>query len=199
VPAAVPAAVSVPAPVLGDLTDLVGEATGAGQRVELALSGDPEAAPTTHRLAVHRLVQEALTNARKHAPAAPDIVRVRYGAPTTTVEVRNGPSEAPPDGPVAGGGYGLVGLGERVGALGGHLEAGPDGSGGFRLSARLPAPGRPPQPLSRSDRSEPPYPRPSPSEPASPPSSPEPPPLPPLPPEPARPPSRPEQQPKDKA
>ncbi|MFJ8621551.1 sensor histidine kinase [Kitasatospora sp. NPDC093550] len=204
VPVAVPVALSVPAPALRDLTDLVGEATGAGQRVELALSGDPETVPTTHRLAVHRLVQEALTNARKHAPAAPVAVRVGYGAPATTVEVRNGPAEAPPDAPVVGGGYGLVGLGERVGALGGHLEAGPDGSGGFRLSARLPAPGRPPQPLSPPDgpdRPEPPYPRPSPSESPSPPSPPEPPlpPLPPLPPEPARPPSRPEQQPKDEA
>ncbi|MFJ9691040.1 sensor histidine kinase [Kitasatospora sp. NPDC101183] len=134
----------VPAPALRDLTELVGEATQAGQDVELALSGDPEAVPTTHRLAVHRLVQEALTNARKYAHAASVTVRVAYGAPATTVEVRNGPGQAPPDGPATGGGYGLVGLTERVGALGGHLDAGPDGSGGFRLSARLPAPERPP-------------------------------------------------------
>ncbi|MFG2912013.1 histidine kinase [Kitasatospora sp. NPDC048298] len=135
----------VPAPALRDLTELVGEATQAGQRVELALSGDPETVPTTHRLAVHRLVQEALTNARKYAHAAPVTVRVGYGAPATTVEVRNGPGEAPPDEPRTGGGYGLVGLSERVGALGGHLDAGPDGGGGFRLSARLPAPDRPPR------------------------------------------------------
>ncbi|WP_234327014.1 sensor histidine kinase [Streptomyces sp. NRRL WC-3742] len=134
---------SVPAPALRDLTELVGEATQAGQRVELALSGDPEAVPTTHRLAVHRLVQEALTNARKYAHAASVTVRVAYGAPATTVEVRNGPGEILPDGS-GGGGYGLVGLNERVGALGGHLDAGPDGAGGFRLSARLPAPERPP-------------------------------------------------------
>ncbi|MFH8380540.1 sensor histidine kinase [Kitasatospora sp. NPDC018058] len=137
----------VPAPALRDLAELVGEATQAGQQVELALSGDPEAVPTTHRLAVHRLVQEALTNARKYAHAAPVTVRVGYGAPATTVEVRNGPGEASPNGPGSGGGYGLVGLSERVGALGGHLDAGPDGTGGFRLSARLPAPDRPPQPF----------------------------------------------------
>ncbi|MFE4354987.1 MULTISPECIES: sensor histidine kinase [Streptomycetaceae] len=135
----------VPAPALRDLTELVGEATQAGQRVELTLSGEPESIPTTHRLAVHRLVQEALTNARKHAHAAPVTVRVGYGAPATTVEVRNGPGEAPLGGPGTGGGYGLVGLAERVGALGGHFDAGPDGGGGFRLSARLPAPDRPPQ------------------------------------------------------
>ncbi|MEU1282818.1 histidine kinase [Kitasatospora sp. NPDC005856] len=133
----------VQAPALRDLTELVGEVTQAGQRVELALSGDPETIPTTHRLAVHRLVQEALTNARKYAPAAPVTVRVGYGAPATTVEVRNGPGQETPDGPGTGGGYGLVGLAERVGALGGHLDAGPDG-GGFRLSARLPVPDRPP-------------------------------------------------------
>ncbi|WP_316524747.1 sensor histidine kinase [Kitasatospora brasiliensis] len=137
-------AARVPAPALRDLTELVGEATQAGQQVELALSGDPETVPTTHRLAVHRVVQEALTNARKHAHAAPVTVRVGYGEPATTVDIRNGPGEAPPDGPGSGGGYGLVGLAERVGALGGHLDAGPDG-GGFRLSARLPAPDRPPQ------------------------------------------------------
>lgn len=148
----------VPAPALRDLTDLVDEANQAGQQVELALSGDPEAVPTTHRLAVHRVVQEALTNARKHAHTAPVTVRVGYGAPATTVEVRNGPGGTTPNGPVTGGGYGLVGLGERVGALGGHLDAGPDGAGGFRLSARLPAPDRPPQavPTSGPPPSEPP-------------------------------------------
>ncbi|MEV8321748.1 histidine kinase [Kitasatospora sp. NPDC056731] len=145
VPAVPLRAERVPAPALRDLTELVGEATSAGQQVELALSGDPETVPTTHRLAVHRLVQEALTNARKYAHAAPVTVRVRYGAPATTVEVRNGPGEASPNGPGTGGGYGLVGLTERVDALGGHLDAGPDGGGGFRLAARLPAPERPPQ------------------------------------------------------
>ncbi|MFE4515822.1 histidine kinase [Kitasatospora sp. NPDC056783] len=148
-------AARVPAPALRDLTELVGEATQAGQQVELALSGDPETVPTTHRLAVHRLVQEALTNARKYAHAATVTVRVGYGAPATTVEVRNGPGEAPPEGQGTGGGYGLVGLAERVGALGGHLDTGPDGSGGFRLSARLPAPDRPPQTVSGSAPPEP--------------------------------------------
>ncbi|MFF2952439.1 sensor histidine kinase [Kitasatospora sp. NPDC057965] len=134
----------VAAPALRDLAELVGEATGAGQNVELALAGDPESIPTTHRLAVHRVVQEALTNARKYAHTAAVTVRVQYGAPTTTVEVRNGPGDPAPSGACTGGGYGLVGLGERIGALGGHFDAGPDGGGGFRLSARLPAPQRPP-------------------------------------------------------
>ncbi|MFF7589156.1 sensor histidine kinase [Kitasatospora purpeofusca] len=132
----------VAAPALRDLAELVAEATGSGQRVELALAGDPEGIPTTHRLAVHRVVQEALTNARKYAHTAPVTVRVRYGAPATTVEVLNGAGDPAPSGACTGGGYGLVGLGERVGALGGHFDAGPDGRGGFRLAARLPAPER---------------------------------------------------------
>ncbi|MFG3051982.1 sensor histidine kinase [Kitasatospora sp. NPDC048239] len=138
----------IPAPALRDLTELVGEATEAGQIVELSLAGDPESVPTTHRLAIHRLVQEALTNARKHAHTAPVTVRVRYGAPVTSVEVRNGRGEGDqtPDGDRSGGGYGLVGLAERVGALGGQLDAGSDGRGGFRLAAQLPPPRRPPEP-----------------------------------------------------
>ncbi|MER7703537.1 histidine kinase [Kitasatospora sp. NPDC097605] len=134
----------VAAPALRDLAELVGEATDAGQRVELALAGDPESIPTTHRLAVHRVVQEALTNARKYAHTAAVTVRVQYGAPATTVEVHNGAGDPAPSGACTGGGYGLVGLGERVGALGGYFDAGPDGTGGFRLAARLPASPRPP-------------------------------------------------------
>ncbi|MFE7558740.1 sensor histidine kinase [Kitasatospora sp. NPDC057500] len=134
----------VAAPALRDLAELVGEATEAGQHVELVLTGDPESVPTTHRLAVHRVVQEALTNARKYAHTAEVAVRVQYGEPATTVEVHNGPGDPAPSGACTGGGYGLVGLGERVGALGGHFDAGPDGNGGFRLAARLPAPHRPP-------------------------------------------------------
>ncbi|MFF7453826.1 sensor histidine kinase [Kitasatospora sp. NPDC008115] len=139
-----PAPGPVAAPALRDLAELVGEATDAGQSVELALAGDPESVPTTHRLAVHRVVQEALTNARKYAHTAQVTVRVQYGEPATTVEVHNGPGDPAPSGACTGGGYGLVGLGERVGALGGHFDTGPDGKGGFRLAARLPAPHRPP-------------------------------------------------------
>ncbi|MFJ2775927.1 sensor histidine kinase [Kitasatospora sp. NPDC087315] len=152
--------VRVPAPALRDLTELVGEAREAGQTVELALVGDPESIPTTHRLAVHRVVQEALTNARKYAHAAPVTVRVRYGAPATSVEVRNGPGEPAPSGACTGGGYGLVGLTERVGALGGYLDAGPDGHGGFRLAAQLPSPRRPPASVRKP--APPPYPQPMP-------------------------------------
>ncbi|MFJ5681563.1 sensor histidine kinase [Streptomyces sp. NPDC093099] len=134
--------VAVAAPALQDLAELLAEARAAGQLIESTVSGDAGSTSTTHRLAVHRLVREALTNARKHACAAPVAVRVHYGPPATTVEVVNGPagetlpaSEDP--GARAPGGYGLIGLAERVAALGGHLHAGATG-GGWRLAARLP-------------------------------------------------------------
>ncbi|MFD3912333.1 sensor histidine kinase [Streptomyces sp. NPDC058603] len=137
--------VAVAAPALQDLAELLAEARAAGQLIESTVSGDAGSTSTTHRLAVHRLVREALTNARKHACAAPVAVRVHYGPPATTVEVVNGPagearpeSEAPEEpGAPSPGGYGLIGLAERVAALGGHLHAGATG-GGWRLAARLP-------------------------------------------------------------
>ncbi|MFI0815438.1 sensor histidine kinase [Streptomyces sp. NPDC021098] len=129
---------SAPAPALRDVRELVDEARAAGQRVGLTADGPPEAAPTTHRLAAYRIVQEALTNARKHADGAEVTVRVDYGPPATLVEVTNAPG-APGTGTVESG-YGLVGLRERVTALGGQLDAGPAGAGAWRLAARLPHP-----------------------------------------------------------
>ncbi len=86
---------------------------------------------------MHRLVQESLTNARKHAPGAPVRVSVRYGPPLSTVEVGNGPGTVPQE-PVVTSGYGLIGLAERVAALNGRLHYGPSGSGGWTVTAELP-------------------------------------------------------------
>ncbi|MFF3750190.1 histidine kinase [Streptomyces sp. NPDC002018] len=83
---------AVPAPALQDLAELLAEARAAGQQIDSEISGDVASASTSHRLAVHRLVREALTNARKHAHATPVGVRVHYGPPATTVEVVNGPA-----------------------------------------------------------------------------------------------------------
>ncbi|MEW2118122.1 histidine kinase [Streptomyces sp. NPDC005474] len=144
---------SVPVPALRGLEELLAEARAAGQVIESVVSGDVESASTSHRLAVHRLVREALTNARRHAHDAPVAVSVHYGPPVTTVEVVNGPAwcAAPGGQPTASegsatqGGYGLIGLAERVASLGGELHTGVFGNG-WRLSARLPAP--PPVPPS---------------------------------------------------
>ncbi|MGA5359772.1 sensor histidine kinase [Streptomyces purpurascens] len=129
---------AAPVPVLRDVDELVEQARAAGQQAELERAGQPEEAPAAHRLAVYRLVQEALTNARKHAGGAPVRVRVTYRPPATTVEVTNTPGSSA--GPAVASGFGLVGLRERVTALGGDLYAGPSGAGSWRLAARIPHP-----------------------------------------------------------
>ncbi|WP_327745733.1 histidine kinase [Streptomyces europaeiscabiei] len=125
-------------PVMREVGELADDARAAGQHIELTTDGPPEQAPTTHRLAVYRIVQEALTNARKHADGAPVTVRIGYGPPATLVEVTNPPGTPRTD--TVGSGYGLVGLRERVAALGGHLDSGPAGAGAWRLAARIPHP-----------------------------------------------------------
>ena len=125
-------------PMMREVGELADEARAAGQHIELTTDGLPEQAPTTHRLAVYRIVQEALTNARKHADGAPVTVRIDYGPPATLVEVTN--SAGTPRTDTVGSGYGLVGLRERVIALGGHLNSGPAGAGAWRLAARIPHP-----------------------------------------------------------
>jgi len=130
---------AVPAPVPGDVQQLVDDARAASQPIALTIHGRPQDAPTTHRLAVYRIAQEALTNARKHADSAPVTMTIDYRPPATLVEVTN---PAGPSGQAAAvsSGYGLVGLRERVSALGGQLNAGPAGGGSWRLAARIPHP-----------------------------------------------------------
>ncbi|MGK4585548.1 sensor histidine kinase [Kitasatospora sp. HPMI-4] len=118
----------------------------AGTTVRLTRSGDirPLAAATGH--AAYRIVQEALTNAHKHAPAAPIEVALRYEPDALLVEVVNSASAAPAQGPVVSGGQGLTGLRERARLLGGMVHSGPTPEGGFRLAGVLPyeGTGRPP-------------------------------------------------------
>ncbi|MER6444942.1 two-component sensor histidine kinase [Streptomyces venezuelae] len=133
-----------PQPELADLPRLVAEARAAGGRIELA--GPPEGAappPLVGRTA-YRIVQEALTNVRKHAPGAAADVRVTGGpGDGLTVEVRNtrppgpDPARGTVPGPAEGGGQGLIGLAERARLAGGELTAVPAGDG-FRVRAWLP-------------------------------------------------------------
>ncbi|KAB2352557.1 sensor histidine kinase [Actinomadura rudentiformis] len=118
-----------------DLGSLVGAAIQAGQRVEL----DDRAGPLPPVMArvVFRVVQEGLTNARKHAPHSRTTVTVDRGdGGTVTVTVHNTAGDRAGDLP--GSGAGLVGLAERVRLVGGTLQSGPAGSGGWRLRADLP-------------------------------------------------------------
>jgi signal transduction histidine kinase len=128
-----------PQPGLADLAGLVAEARKAGMTVDLiAASGDADQVEPTVGRAAYRIVQEALTNAGKHAPGAVVCVTVDRMGGDLVVRVVNGPpTEAPSQ--VTGGGYGLVGLGERVRTLGGRLSAEPRLDGGFGVEAVLPA------------------------------------------------------------
>ncbi|MFI7106649.1 sensor histidine kinase [Nonomuraea sp. NPDC050227] len=125
------------------LEPLVTESRRAGMRIDLREHGIRFAdLPEPTRRTAYRVVQEGLTNARKHAPGRTVTVEVRGTAGRElTVEVRN----PPPAGPRAeladtGAGAGLAGLEERVTLAGGRLDRGPAGDGGFRLAARLPWP-----------------------------------------------------------
>ncbi|UOX92068.1 sensor histidine kinase [Amycolatopsis sp. FBCC-B4732] len=130
-------AVEVPgAGVLASLEDLVEEVTATGARVELALPDPLPVVPDQVGRAVYRVVQEALTNAGKHAPHAAVDVRLDVTGDRLAVEVTN--RLTPHGSAVPGSGYGLVGMRERVELAGGDLRTGPAGDGRFRVLARFP-------------------------------------------------------------
>lgn len=128
-----------PQVAVADLEALVDEARSAGQQVRLSVDapGLEEARPQLQRT-VFRVVQEGLTNARKHAPEVPVNVALR-GTPgdEVVVEVTNVTQISPPRSVIPGAGAGLAGLTERVTLEGGTLEAAASG-GAFRLRVRLP-------------------------------------------------------------
>ncbi|WP_248294989.1 sensor histidine kinase [Actinoplanes sp. TBRC 11911] len=124
-----------PQPTLGDVPALVEQSRAAGAEVGLSFAGDDEVPDQVGRHA-YRIVQEALTNARKHAPGAP--VRVEISTclkQGLTVQIENGLA---PGGSMPGAGAGLAGLHERVQLVGGRLEHGPTPAGEFHLKAWLP-------------------------------------------------------------
>ncbi|MFF8594182.1 sensor histidine kinase [Streptomyces sp. NPDC015220] len=131
-----------PQPGVADLDRLVKEARQAGQPTGLTVDGDPGPLPPVVGLTVYRIVQEALTNARKHAgPTVPTEVHLAClpGRLTVRVTDRGAYDGAEPAGALGGGsGYGLTGMRERVALHGGTLEAGPLPGGGFRVAASLP-------------------------------------------------------------
>jgi signal transduction histidine kinase len=137
-----------PQPGLADVRSLVEQVGRAGLRVELVVEGTEAPLPAGVDLSAYRIVQEALTNAVKHAGPGRARVLVRYGEHDLEVQVRDeggaGPALARPEGwPPTRAGQGLVGMRERVNLFGGELRAGPGPGGGFTVDARLPlgAPG----------------------------------------------------------
>jgi signal transduction histidine kinase len=125
-----------PQPGLSDLPALVETARRAGMPVTLSLPA-LENVPEGVGLTAYRIVQEALANAARHAPGGPVTVTGRVTADALELEIRNGPAtSAPPT--AAGAGHGLIGMRERAALLGGTLDAGSDGDGGYTISATLP-------------------------------------------------------------
>ncbi|MFE6700544.1 sensor histidine kinase [Streptomyces sp. NPDC057718] len=149
-----------------DIGRLVGDAAASGLPVDLSVDGEATGLPPAVGRAAHRVVQEALTNAAKHAPGTSVRVELAHTATETRVTVRNAAPTAAPVGPAAptrpsgrspvrpspagpaarvptgpppgsGGGRGLIGLDERVRLVGGSLDHGPR-DGGFAVTARLP-------------------------------------------------------------
>jgi signal transduction histidine kinase len=125
-----------PQPGLNDLPILVTQVREAGLPVELHVDGEPRELPVGIELSAYRIVQEALTNALKHAGEAHASVRVHYGAESLELEIVDDGGGAAA--PVSSGGHGLVGMRERVALYGGRLDAGRRPSGGFAVRVLLP-------------------------------------------------------------
>jgi signal transduction histidine kinase len=126
-----------PQPRLADLPTLIGQVREAGLPVELHIDGQPRDLPAGIELSAFRIVQEALTNALKHAGPARAQVIVRYRTDALELEIADdGPGAAAISG--TGGGHGLPGMRERVALYGGHLDAGHRPTGGFGVRVQLP-------------------------------------------------------------
>ena len=139
---------TAPQPGLDDLAGLFESARSGGVTVTSAVTGTPRPLPEGVNLSAYRIVQEALSNAMRHAPRSAVQVKLYYGDAALVVEVRN--NGLPPDGQAVaagetggsefthGSGHGIIGMRERATMLGGNLQAGPTGKGEFLVTAALP-------------------------------------------------------------
>ncbi|MFD9789719.1 sensor histidine kinase [Streptomyces sp. NPDC059070] len=133
----------VPQPDVEQIEELVEQVRTAGLTVDFKIEGTPRPLPSGVELTAYRIVQEALTNTRKHGgPDAGASVRLVYFDDGLGLLVeddgRGAAHEMYEDGGADGQGHGLIGMRERVGMVGGTLDAGPRPGGGFRISALLP-------------------------------------------------------------
>jgi signal transduction histidine kinase len=126
-----------PAPGLGQLEALAAAMAEGGLPVQVAVTGQRAGLPAAVDLAAYRIVQESLTNVVRHAGPATATVRVSYQPDALVLEVADtGGGRASAAARPAG--HGIAGMRERAAAVGGTLEAGPNGDGGFRVRACLP-------------------------------------------------------------
>jgi signal transduction histidine kinase len=129
-----------PQPGLEQLRALAGRFEDAGLPVEITVEGDEVPLPRSLDQSAYRIIQEALTNALRHAGGATAQVAVRYGQDRLELEVADDGCGSPRTRNRLGGGRGLIGMRERVALFGGDLEAGPRAAGGFVVRCRLPLP-----------------------------------------------------------
>ncbi|MEU0251970.1 histidine kinase [Streptomyces sp. NPDC006184] len=128
-------------PWLSELEELVGQSAAAGMVVDLSVQGDVRSYAAEVEQTAYRVVQEALTNVHKHAAGAKTYVRLAHRVSEIAMQVENEPPPEPASASAGlpSGGNGLVGMRERVAALGGVFVSGPTDGGGFRVSAVIPA------------------------------------------------------------
>ncbi len=128
-----------PQPTADDVAALVADVNASGHHVDLHVDGEPTALPAGVGLTVFRVVQEALTNVRKHAGPATATVDLRYRPDAVTIVVTDdGRGSAPHDDRMPSSGQGLIGMRERVELFGGALRVGPRPGGGFQVRATVP-------------------------------------------------------------
>ncbi|WP_369391014.1 sensor histidine kinase [Streptomyces sp. CG1] len=133
----------VPQPDVEQIDDLIEKCRTSGLPVDFKVEGTPRPLPSGVELTAYRIVQEALTNTRKHGgPNAGASVRLVYFDDGLGLLIeddgKGAPHELYEEGGADGQGHGLIGMRERVGMVGGTLDAGPRPGGGFRISALLP-------------------------------------------------------------
>jgi signal transduction histidine kinase len=130
---------AAPQPTLGRLGELVAGVRGAGLAVETTVAGTPRPLPAGVEVSAYRIVQEALSNAMRHAPGSQVRVELAYTAAALRLCVVNGPPRATAA-TLPGPGHGLLGMRERAAMLGGELTAAPTAGGGYAVTAVLPLP-----------------------------------------------------------
>ena len=128
----------VPNPGMGDLDTLVAETVASGLPVNVRVEGERVALPAGADLAAFRIVQEALTNVRKHAEASRVWVTVRYLPTEVAIDVVDDGSRYLAGGPLDDGGHGVKGMHERAELYGGRVEVGRRQGGGFGVAVRIP-------------------------------------------------------------
>ncbi len=124
-----------PQPSISRIDDLVRSLRSAGLPIELRIEGEPAELPPGVDISAFRIIQEALTNALKHAGPARAVVTLRYSPVDLEVEIVD---DGAGDGSGSGSGHGLAGIRERVAVYGGEVQSGVQPEGGYAVRARLP-------------------------------------------------------------